>query len=147
MAKTMESLAHNTALSQASFKPSYPGVCKSCGAESLFLRQTKIHLGVFCSCGVWQKWIKRSAAHRYQVRISEPKPIPYPEVGESIGPAITDAPSGDLAARVEKLEQAFAGYDREIRIVLKAIWACGVLQGHGSPPISPMLTMKISPDW
>ena len=38
------------------------------------------------------------------------------------------------APRVERLEKTIAGHDRELRIVLKAIWACGVLQPKGVAP-------------
>jgi hypothetical protein len=75
------------------------------------------------------------------VRLSEPlKTIPapiYPEVGESIGPDVVsdiEQPT-DLCARVERLERAFAGYDSQLGILVRAILACGVLQGAQSPPL------------
>jgi hypothetical protein len=110
------------------------GLCKRCGSPELFIKQQSVHLGLFCrECNLWQQWISKSAARRYQkVQLTEPAQ-PYPEVGERIGLAV-DTPQ-DVIARLERLEKAFAGYDSQLGILVRAILACGVLSGAQSPPL------------
>ena len=128
-------LEPNTALQNNQSLNPFLGSCKRCGSADLEVRQQSIHLGLFCStCGLWQRWVSKHDARRYH-REAQPKltSTPYPEITERIGPAV-DAPNGELAARIERLEKEVAGHDRELGIVLKAIWACGILQGKGGAP-------------
>jgi hypothetical protein len=118
------------------------GSCKRCASDALYVKQQGMHLALLCrQCNLWQQWISKSDARRYQrekVRLSVPlKPIPtpiYPEVGESIVDLSQPASHSDLSARVERLERAFAGYDSQLEILVRAVLACGVLQGTGSAP-------------
>jgi late competence protein required for DNA uptake (superfamily II DNA/RNA helicase) len=139
-----QSLANIPAPSQAHNFPHGQNSCKRCGSPDLFIKQQSVHLGLFCrDCGLWQQWVRKSQASRYQrekVPLTAPlKPIPtpiYPEVGESIGPDVVQisAQPTDLCARVEKLERAFAGYDSQLTILVRAILNAGVLQGCKVPP-------------
>jgi hypothetical protein len=149
----MRSLAAKTVLSQASNFPHGKKACKFCTSADLFLDQRGMHFGYFCrSCGRWQgKWIKHSevkrlrqsqavSAVRFPVFNVAPKPATAPiyrPAGEQLR-ADFDSPRADshesCHERFQKLENTIAGYDRELKIVLKAIWACGILQSRGNPP-------------
>jgi hypothetical protein len=116
--------------SQGPSAPHYPGRCKSCGAESLFLRQTKVHLGVFCDCGVWQKWAKKSHARRYMLRstsVRSPAAVAQLPLAKPPSPPSIEN-HASCAQRFEKIE-------RELTVLVKAILACGVLQGKGGAQV------------
>jgi hypothetical protein len=96
-----------------------------------------MHLALRCECGAWLKWVRKSQARRYQadrVRLSAPKPAPtpiYKPVTEQVR-ANFDSPRGDdshksCAERFEKIE-------RELTVLVRAILACGVIQGKGGTP-------------
>jgi hypothetical protein len=134
----------------------FPGICKRCGSADLFVKAQSVHLGLFCrDCGLWQQWISKSDARRFQadkVRLSGHVPISSPAVVaisqhasptlqnphnagfESAAGRISDTPQVDVIARIERLERAFAGYDSQLGIIVKAILGCGVLQGTGGQP-------------
>jgi hypothetical protein len=138
-----QSYALKSDSSQVSDFPHGKGSCKHCGRTDLFLDQRGQHFGYFCrACGRWQgRWVKHSEVRRLRRARERVSPKPYQPVLESIGPAnfspatVAEASNADLAARVEKLERAFAGYDLQLGILVKAILACGVLQGCKVPPL------------
>lgn len=122
----MNSLAYTPESSQAGL---FLGDCKRCGSPDLFIRPEGPHLGLFCRpCGLWQKWISKATARRYQ------NTKPYPEVSERIGPAAAMSEAADLNARMDALERKFNGYDISLNILVRAVLACGVLQGRGGAP-------------
>jgi hypothetical protein len=127
-----QSVAPVNPTSQAS---PFPDTCKRCGSSHLFTKIEPPHVALRCrDCNAWQSWISKSKARRFQVnkvRLTVPSKT-YPQTVERIGPAVVD-PS-DLCVRVERLERAFTGYDSQLGILVKAILACGVLQGKGGAP-------------
>jgi hypothetical protein len=98
--------------------------CKRCGCQQFVVEIARPphYMAERCgSCGLFSRFIPKP-------RSSELKPR-YPEVSERIGSALpADA---DLLARVAKLERAFAGYDTELKILVRAILDCGMLRGKG----------------
>lgn len=83
-------------------------------------------------CNLWQKWISRSAVHPHQNGKAPQPPSPsppYPEVGESTGPDIVFSQPADLSARLEALERKFNGHDTSLKILVRAVLGCGMLQG------------------
>jgi hypothetical protein len=153
----MEPLAAKQDRSQAFNFPPGKKPCKFCTSADLFLDQRGMHFGYFCrQCSRWQgKWIKhsevkklRKSGFRYGTiptpQHIQPKfdasdgfePKPYPETRESIGRPAVDVPSGDLAVRVERLERAFAGYESQLGILVRAVLSAGVLQPPKSAPES-----------
>jgi hypothetical protein len=135
----MESVSLTFSSSQSqNFSPG-KGSCKSCGSANLIIKLEPPHYALRCqACGTWQSWIRKSEARRVKATAESPAfnvaPKPYKPVGESIGPAVVDTSPTNLSARVEKLERAFAGYDLQLGILVKAILSAGVLQGKGGAP-------------
>jgi hypothetical protein len=136
MSTNVLSLAPNTPTSQAT---PFLGTCKRCASADLFIKQQGPHFGLFCrQCELWQKWIKHSKVRRLRALENVPLTVPTPvyKSVESISPpAVVDTSDPDVIARLEKLELAFAGYDSQLGILVRAIFACGVLQGAQSPPL------------
>jgi hypothetical protein len=123
--------SYNTAEVNAS-NP-FRGTCKRCASPDLFIKAQGPHFGLFCGqCQLWQKWIRKSEARRFKVvQLAAPKPTPkYPDAGEHVR-ADFDSPRDDshksCSERFEKIE-------RELKVVVRAILACGVLSGSGTPP-------------
>jgi hypothetical protein len=115
--------------SQASL---FLGSCKRCASPDLFIKAQGPHFGLFCrQCDLWQKWIRKSEASRFKVvKLAASKPT-YPEAGEQVR-ADLDSPRDDSH---KSCHERFEKIERELTIVLRAILACGVLQGVKSPPL------------
>jgi hypothetical protein len=137
----MQSLANLPSHSQVSSSlPHRIPARKHCEDADLSLDQRGQHFGSFCrGCGRWQgRWIKHSevkrlrqsqanrpvSAARSPVFDVAPKPVTVPLQGLSQQAGLSLAPRDDShRACLERFEKI----ERELTVVLKAIWACGVL--------------------
>jgi hypothetical protein len=121
----MESIQANLAPSQArNFQPGQNS-CKRCASTDLFIKQQGMHLGLFCrDCDLWQKWVRKGEARRYQGLRSTPKP--YTAVHESVRTSFSEEPT-DLSAEIDDLKKRILGIERQLT-VLTRIEANGGLQ-------------------
>jgi hypothetical protein len=120
-AGTMNNSAYsNSAIHSSSFSDT---TCKRCGSTELFTRPQGVHTGLFCrECNLWQKWVSKGDARRFQTK-------PKPALATDLQPAAekVDSCHDSCARRFEKIE-------RELTILVRAVLACGVLQGCKVPP-------------
>jgi hypothetical protein len=147
---SMQSVSANPSSGQAlNFPPgkSYPGSCKHCGHQGLFLRAQGPHIALLCSaCQRWQKWIRRSKAKRYRQAksgnrsvtafaptynkpVESAAPKPYKTAGEQV------RADSVLCDSHKSCHERFEKIERELTVLVKAILNAGWLQGAQSPPL------------
>jgi hypothetical protein len=84
---------------------------------------------VFCDCGVWQKWLKKSHARRYMLRSTSVRP----PVAVTQLP-LAKPPSPPSIENHASCDQRFKEIERELTVLTRAILSLGVIEGHSTPP-------------
>ena len=111
--------------------------CKRCGSDDLFTEPAKPphYLALRCrSCGLFVKFISKEVAEQV-VKNSVRADLDSTEDSLSNHGGLTqDTPHLSCAVDIDYLNKRIASMERELAVLMRAILACGVLQGKGAAP-------------